>query len=702
VNDATSHAAAPSRFRPDIEGLRAVAVVFVLLYHAGLPGFDGGFVGVDVFFVVSGFVITAQLLRELEHTGTVNLPQFYGRRAKRLLPAAAVVLVVTALAAWLLAPRTQWSVIAGDLAGASLYVVNWVFVGRSVDYLAEDVLPSPVLHFWSLAIEEQFYIIWPLLILALVWVGGRRAARHLAPTAVRTTLAVGLLTVVVLPSLAWSVWFTATSPEQAFFTTPTRLWELGIGALVALGAGVWPRLPRAAALGLAWLGLGAVLVAGVGLSTDIPWPGSAALLPTLGAAAVIAGGFAAGSRGPVSMLGLRAAVWVGALSYSLYLWHWPLLRMVEWQGGQLSPLVGMVVVTLSVVPAWLSYRFVEHPVRHSATLNRAPKVALLVGANLTLVSLVAALVLSQAAYRATGPAQAGGTAVTGDLAAAEGADETAGPTPPGPESFEAPPLYEEMTPDPLTATEDIPAFYDIGCQVRSDEAAVTSCPAGDPEGDTVVYVIGDSKIGQWVPAIEEIAQANSWKVVIHTKSTCAWTDAMTVIDGEPYEQCRSWGRSVMEELRTERPDIVITGTLRPSAQDEDGGTSLDALVDGYVSYWSELADHGTRVVAISDNSSPGEKAVYQCVDEHREDALKHCSWAYEDGPGSEAMRLAAEQVDGAEFVDMNPWVCPDQTCAGVWRNIVTYRQGSHLTATFVLALAEPLAEHLVPLVEARR
>ena len=291
--------------------------------------------------------------------------------------------------------------------------------------------------------------------------------------------------------------------------------------------------------------------------------------------------------------------------------------------------------------------------------------------------------------------------MTGDLAAASDTDEP-GPRPPGPDDADAPPLYETITPDPLAATQDLPAFYDLGCQVKADEEEVTSCPAGDPEGDVLVYVIGDSKIGQWMPAIEEIARANEWRVVIHTKSTCAFTDAMTVVDGEPYEQCRVWGQTVMDELRTEVPDIVITGSLRAEARGADGTTSLGAMVDGYVSYWTELAEQGTRVLAMADNAQPEHVPVYECVDEHRDDHADRCSWDYRDGPGSEAMRLAAEQVDDAEYVDMNPWVCPDSRCVGVWRNVLTYRQGSHLTATFALALAEPLAQHIVPLVEEAR
>lgn len=693
-----------SRYRSDIEGLRAVAVLLVLAYHAGIPVFGGGFVGVDVFFVVSGFVITSQLLREVESSGTVDLLRFYGRRAKRLLPAAALVLVVTALAAWLLAPRTQWSAISTDLVGASLYVVNWVFVGRSVDYLAEDVDPSPVLHFWSLAIEEQFYLIWPLLILALVWAAAHRRSSGVGVAAHRRAsrdgvsrrwLAFGLTAVMVIPSLAWSIYYTATDPQPAFFATTARLWELGLGALVALGGRWWLRWPSPVGCAVAWSGLGAVLLSGMFLSSQTPWPGAAALAPTLGAAAIVAGGFTSGHRGPQMVLGWRGAVWIGGLSYSLYLWHWPMLRMAEWQWGEVSLIAGVAVVVASVIPAWLSFRFVEHPIRSSSMLNRTPKIALLVGANLTLVSLVAALVLSDASYRAASPTAASGGSVAGDVVAGDVAKVDAAPS-----KATDPPLYETLTPDPLKAVDDVPDLYSTGCQVGETEDAVTSCPAGDPDGDTVVYVIGDSKIGQWMPAIEEIGRANGWQIVLHTKSTCAFTGVTTAVRDEPYEQCRDWGRAVMKEVQTAGPDAVIVGSLRDVAYAEDGSVTSEAMVDGYVDYWRQLIDQGIPVIALSDNPSPGIAPVYECVDEHRENPLDYCTWPAKDGKGSPAMRKAAERVNGAEYLDMNPWVCPDGTCTGVWRNIVTYRQGSHLTKTFVLALATSLAAQLVPLVEA--
>lgn len=712
------------RFRNDVEGLRAIAVLLVLLHHAGLGWVPGGFVGVDIFFVVSGFVITGQLLREVESTGTINLPRFYGRRAKRLLPAASLVLVFTAVAAWLLAPRTQWSTISTDLVGASLYVVNWVFVDRSVDYLAEDVEPSPVLHFWSLAIEEQFYFIWPLLILVVIWFATRQPTNRGPNTrglgtrgqvVNRRQLAAGLGILVVIPSLAWSTYSTATAPEQAFFTTTSRLWELGLGALVAVGAGVWAAWPRRLALAVAWLGLAAVIYSTVGFSTASAWPGSAALVPTLGAAAIIAGGYAAGRDGPQIVLGARNAVWIGGLSYSLYLWHWPLLRIAEWQWGELSTSTGLLIVTASVLPAWLSARFVERPIRFAPVFNGKARVPLLLGLVLTVTSLVAALLLGQAASRAVVASDPESSRSSPEVTAARppsdaaareatpSVDET-GPAqtievePPSPPDAE--PLFDSITPDPLVAPQDLPDFYATGCQVGATEGTVTPCVSGDSKSDVVVYVVGDSKIGQWLPAIDEAAEANGWKIILHTKDSCAFTDVTVVLDDQPYTQCREWGTSVMDELREDKPAAVIVGSVRSEAFNDDGEVSSEAIVDGYQSYWSELVKQGSEVIAISDNPQPNSLGmpVYECVDRHRDDPTGQCSWDSTGGSGSEVMREAADAVEGAQYLDMNPWVCPNGRCTGVWRNVLTYRQGSHLTKTFVLALAQPLADQLAPLV----
>ncbi|TDD63977.1 acyltransferase, partial [Jiangella aurantiaca] len=281
------------RFRPDVEGLRAVAVLLVLAYHAGLPLVSGGFVGVDVFFVISGFLITGLILREVESTGRLRLGRFYARRIRRLLPATAVVLAATAALTIVLLPPLRWPAIAGDIAVSATYVVNWRLASESVDYLTAEDAPSPVQHFWSLAVEEQFYLLWPVLIIALVWWHRRRRG---APSLRRTLLAG--LAVVAVPSLAWSVHLTAASPGAAYFVSTTRAWELAAGAALAIGARRLERLPAWVASALAGGGLAAVGWAALTYDATTPFPGAAALVPVLGTAAVVGGGVASAPTSP--------------------------------------------------------------------------------------------------------------------------------------------------------------------------------------------------------------------------------------------------------------------------------------------------------------------------------------------------------------------------------------------------------------------
>ena len=399
-----------SAFRADVEGLRAVAVGLVLLYHAGVPFVPAGFVGVDVFFVISGFLITGLLVSELRRTGRISLPGFYARRAKRLLPAAGIVLAATTVGTLLFLPQTRWSSVGGDIVSSALYFVNWRLAGRSVDYLAEDASASPVQHFWSLAVEEQYYLVWPILLLLMSWWALRRRGNG---AAVGRSLWIGLAAV-GLPSLAWSVYWTQHEQASAFFVTTTRMWELAIGAGVALAAVRLASMPRPVALVLGWAGLAAIATSALIYSTSSAWPGYAALLPVLGAAAVIAAGAAAGPAGPVALLGTGLFRWFGGLSYSLYLWHWPMIVFAAAYFGELRVWQGAVVAALSVVPAWLTFKLVENPIRYSRPISRSPRLALALGACLTLVGVAGGLVpvaITEARSAGTSDVEARGAAV---------------------------------------------------------------------------------------------------------------------------------------------------------------------------------------------------------------------------------------------------------------------------------------------------
>src|SRR3954462_15423619 len=276
-----------SGFRPDIEGLRAVAVVAVVLFHAGVPGVPGGFVGVDVFFVVSGFLITGLLWREVRDTGKVRLARFYAARARRLLPAGMFVLLVTAAAAAWLLPRLQARAVLGDAVASALYVGNYRLAVQGTDYLAADTPPSPFQHYWSLGVEEQFYLVWPALLIVTAWVIFRRRRAESERSVVPFDVVLALVAAV---SFAVSALWTTTLPSWAFFSLPSRAWELAIGGLVALSAGAWRRLPAWAAGAAGWAGLALIVVGCVRLGDSTAYPGIAALLPVLGTALVVGGG----------------------------------------------------------------------------------------------------------------------------------------------------------------------------------------------------------------------------------------------------------------------------------------------------------------------------------------------------------------------------------------------------------------------------
>lgn len=364
---ANGNTVAPSQgFRPDVQGLRAIAVVMVVFYHLYPALLPGGYVGVDVFFVISGFLITGNLMRTLERTGRLQLVDFYGRRARRLIPASALVLAVTWLLAREVLPSTQRLAAAEQIRASALYVQNWLLAHDSVDYLNADSAASPVQHFWSLSVEEQFYLVWPLLFVLAGIVTARSTYRVGRFVLVSTACAL------VVGSLIYSAYETNANQAAAFFVTTTRMWEFGIGGLaVLLDRRIANRLGRMGILG--WLGLVLLLYAAFKCNGTSAFPGTIALVPVAGATLLLLSGSHRARLGPARLTSLRPCVFVGDVSYSLYLWHWPLIVLwLAYSGGRIEWLDGPAIGAASLALAWVTKVCVEDKVRLAPVFVRSP------------------------------------------------------------------------------------------------------------------------------------------------------------------------------------------------------------------------------------------------------------------------------------------------------------------------------------------
>jgi hypothetical protein len=495
--------------------------------------------------------------------------------------------------------------------------------------------------------------------------------------------------VVAVPSFAWSVMETASSPERAFFVSTTRMWELSIGAGIALIATSAARIPRALAAIVGWLGLAAIVASALLVTSGTPWPGYTAAMPVLGAAAVIAAGAAAGSRGPIAILGTRPFRWIGDLSYSLYLWHWPMIVLATAHWGGLSVARGTAVVVASVIPAWITFRLVENPLRYSRAVTRSPRLALSLGGNFTMVGIFAGVALLVTSASAVSIAEnpdrrAPGAAV---LLASPGnglADAV-------------PDQFDFITPDPLQAAQDLPDTTADECFQQMVSAELVWCTYGNPRGVTKVALVGDSKMDQWLPAFQLLATQNDWKLVVAFKGACPFMSA-TALKGDdpsvPYPDCTQWNTTLLDKLVAERPAYVVTSHGSSRAADSEGGASIDAMIAGMRDSWSTLDSVGTKVVFIANNPYPGLN-VMECVDKNR-DQLSACAFSPDRHLTDPAFLTQQQAVAGTnvKMIDLFDAICPTAQCPPVIGNVLVYRKGSHITATYVETLTPQLTQAL--------
>lgn len=669
-------------FRSDIQGLRALAVGLVILAHAGFRTASGGFVGVDVFFVISGFLIIGLLLREAGESGRISILDFYARRARRVIPAATVVLVVTAAASAYLLPLVRGQEVIKDSVWAAFFAANIRFRLVETDYFSQGEPPSPVQHYWSLAVEEQFYIVIPVLLLLVALLVRRRLVRP-------ATFAV--LGVVTLASLAWSVHVTATSPAGAYFSTAARAWELGIGGLAAVL--VWgrsPRLGRWATEALFALGLALVAYATLTFDARTAMPGSAALVPVLGAALMLAAGSTTGAPSTYlfRLFSIAPARVIGDWSYSLYLWHFPVLRLCEevWDEQRLSKPHLLVALVLMLALSAASYHFVEQPFRKGVRWRPRLRAIALYPASLALVVLTA--------FGAH-------TWVDGQLAALDD----------NPGIAVSDYAQDDLSKDPavalvqasvLAARDDRPvpgglepalgavreSVAPLGdCDYREDMRRL--CVFGDPAAERSIVVTGDSHARHWGPALTAIGEEYGYRVYQLVYSGCpAITWTRRTDSGRPWTACANFKSWAVDQIRELHPELVV---IANNAYDAPG--MMTHQVPGLRAELELLRPLADRVAMIG-NTPKVDQAPGTCLSVRDVD-LGDCLLS----PDAESTRIQGQFEKtvtglGMTYVDARRWFCVEDRCPSVIGRVLPLRDREHVTVEYSTQLAEPVARAL--------
>ncbi len=608
---------------PQIQALRAFAAVLVVIYHAKIT--SGGYIGVDIFYVISGYLITGLLLRELENTGTLALKAFYLRRIKRLLPTSFFVLAITAITAWWLYPSTMRADLGRDIAAAGIYISNYLFAFWQMDYQNLSAIPPVVIHYWSLAVEEQFYLFWPFIIFALYKRGGRATVGK----------AIALITTA---SFLFSLYQTSVAPIWAFYSLPTRAWELGVGALLLY---IPARIKFSQ--NYLWIALALFIYGTFQFRDNTPFPGTAALVPVIATAICIA----AVHSWPriLNLIGNHRLVqWLGAISYPLYLWHWPLLVIpVVYLGRGLHIYERFFCVLATLLLADLTHRFIEEPLRHA---KLSPKTILRGGTIATTLSLT----LSFAIYSSHS-----------DLI-----------------------KLRDGTVFSLNEVMQKPIVYDDGCHVNNGETTSPDCRYGVVGASKKIVLFGDSHAAQWMPTLEKMAREKNFELISLTKSACPGPAVVKVNTGEyKNSDCSAWRDYAYKRITSIQPVAVIVAGMQHFDMPSGYPDRASWWREGQRKTLAALRGSSPHIIYLSDTPHPN-RDIPSCIAAGK---IERCN-------GSE--RSTPIYTSGYQQINPTPWLCT-RTCPGVIGSTVVYRDASHLTVAMARSLSVELEKALTRL-----
>lgn len=675
-----------SPIRGEIQALRALAVGLVLLNHLWPDRVPGGYIGVDIFFVISGYLITAHLMREADNTGRINLPSFWARRAKRLLPAALAVLAfsIVMAAAWL--PITTRQSAFDQIGAAGVYVLNWLLAASSLDYFAQGSALSPVTHFWSLSVEEQFYLVWPLLLAGCLWLTRTRWS------AARCYVIVGTFACVFVASFLWGIRESAVEPDAAYFQTAGRAWEFAAGGLLAFVPAATAQIKRWL-IPIAWTAWMALGFSSFVFDAESGFPGAFALVPVIATAIIIWVGDINHSWAPTALTSFGPIQWLGDASYSAYLWHWPLIvAATSILNRDLHGADKVVILGVALSVAYLSKRFIEDPVR-SMTTARWGKPRWVLWATATAMLMVVVVTVTMST-------QMGERARTAAASVAQQAKVSG-------KCFAGQAVVSGETCDKshLLSDENLVLVNESNqnslvppggtCQELRGSTQVRGCSFGVEKGreTTGAALIGDSHARVWAPALSAIAEQEGLRITSYLQSACPATldPAIEYRDNTYRDGCKQWREAAIAKVAADPSiDVVVT-----SSNDRSyfiGGASEGSLRatdpgDGYVAAWETWLSAGKRVVVINDVPQHPVR-VPDCLARSPQ-RVDPCTMNHQLVQGAGPLRLAANRIDDPKFtfVDFENVFCDHDVCHSVVGGVPAYIDSDHVTTAFARSLA---------------
>ena len=610
----------------EIQGLRALAALLVVIYHADF--IPGGFIGVDIFYVISGYLITGLILNEIQNSGGLNLKNFYLRRIKRLLPASVLVLIITANVSYFVLPPTARTDLGENVLATGFLGSNYAFAIRGTDYQNLGASPSALIHYWSLAVEEQFYLIWPIFILLI-----SRLGVHKIKWAIFSVFTI---------SLFFSIWQTQTSPIWAFYSLHTRAWELAAGALILfIPKSIKALLDKNQKI-LALIGLGLITYATIIFNSQTPFPGLFALLPVIGTFLLITS-IGAWPKLMRQLSNNKTTQWLGAISYSLYLWHWPALLLPSiYLERALLASEKILCVIITIILAHLTYKFVEQPIR---------------SANLDTKKVFTTLTLSTVTITIIGIVFISSTTTKFYV---KEIDKT----------FD----LEQVTMNPIV--------YKDNCHAGIGETNSQDCIYGETNAKKTIVLFGDSHAAQWFPAINNIALENGYKLINLTKSSCPAISLPRPNAGTyDKKECEAWQANSIKRIKEIAPELVIVSSFSHYNLYDKNKLKEEIYILGQKELYKKIQNYSKHLIYLTDTPKPS-KDIPGCLSSK---PLKLCS-TIERSPN--------KVYEGFLKIDPYPWFCKNG-CDAINNDYVVYRDASHISIAAAIAATDDLRDSLV-------